>query len=123
MTVSREKKYLRMARRRKSIRLKVSGSAARPRLCLHKSVKHLYAQLIDDDNRTTLALVTSNTKEFKSAHKNGNNMAAAKVVGKQMIEKMKEVNIQTVVFDRRGYKYHGVVKAFADTVREGEIVF
>ena len=110
------KKVLRKARGRK----KIEGSLARPRLSLFRGASSLYAQVIDDASGKTLLGIATNNKA--SAVK-GKNKAAAENLGKLVAEKCKEKSIETVVFDRGGGKYHGVIKAFAESVREGGIKF
>ena len=92
----------------------------RPRLAVFRSVKHIYAQVIDDVVGHTLAAASSNEK---SGIKSGGNVAGAKAVGKLLAERAKEKGIKTVVFDRGGYQYHGRVKALADAAREGGLEF
>jgi len=117
-------KYELRERRKKRIRKKVSGTAERPRLCIYKSLRHLYAQIIDDSVGKTLAAVTTNTKELKAeGRKSFANQDYAKRLGKAIAEKALAAGITQVVFDRSGYPYHGVVKAFADAAREGGLKF
>lgn len=101
------------------IRKKVSGTAARPRLAVFRSLKHIYAQVIDD--RTGTTLVSASTTEKGSP--NGGNVAGAAVVGKLIAERAKEKGIGAVVFDRGGFLYHGRVKALADAAREAGLQF
>ena len=101
------------------IRRRVRGSSERPRLAVFRSVKHIYAQLIDDGAGHTLVSASSNEK--KAA--NGGNVAGAKAVGKLIAERAKDKGIQTVVFDRGGYLYHGRVKALADAARQAGLEF
>ncbi len=103
----------------KRIRAKVSGSEQRPRLNVHRSVKHISAQLIDDANGHTLASASTLAAKIKT----GGNVAAAKEVGKMIAEKAKEKGVTKVVFDRGGYLYHGRVKALADAAREAGLEF
>jgi large subunit ribosomal protein L18 len=115
-------------RRRLRIRRKVKGTAERPRLCVCKSLRHLNAQVIDDtaDNGLgrTLAMVSTNTKENRaSGKKSFANIATAKLVGRLIGEKARAAGIETVVFDRSGYPYHGVVKALAEAAREAGLKF
>jgi large subunit ribosomal protein L18 len=112
-----------LQRRHRRIRLKVQGTAARPRLCVHKTLKHLYAQIIDDDAGTTLCAATTNTKANKAEAKNCANIAWAKKLGAQVAGLAREKGIETIVFDRGGYRYHGVIKAFADAAREAGLKF
>lgn len=104
-------------RRQVRIRTKVSGTAVRPRLSVHRSLKSIYAQLIDDTTGTVIAS-SSSLKEKKS-----NGIEAAKKVGAELAKKAKAKKIETCVFDRSGYLYHGRVKALADGAREGGLKF
>ncbi|MBP7376863.1 MAG: 50S ribosomal protein L18 [Pyrinomonadaceae bacterium] len=99
------------------IRKKVSGTAARPRLAVFRSLNHIYAQVIDDKTGTTLA--TASTTEKALAVKSGGNIEAAVTVGKAIAERAQKAGISTVVYDRGGYVYHGRVKALIDATREG----
>ena len=101
------------------IRKKMSGTAARPRLAVFRSVKHIYAQVIDDRSGTTL--VSASTAEKGAA--NGGNVAGATTIGKLVAERAKEKGISAVVFDRGGFLYHGRVKALADAAREAGLQF
>jgi large subunit ribosomal protein L18 len=106
-------------RRRWRIRKRVAGSPPRPRLAFHRSLRHLYAQVVDDEAGRTLAHATTDTKANRaSAKKHFANVAQAKVLGAQFGALLKEKGVTAVVFDRGGHRYHGVVKAFADAVRE-----
>ncbi len=104
-------------RRRNRIRAKVSGTASIPRLAVFKSLKYMYAQLIDDENGVTLVAATS-----KGAKANGKT-AAAKLIGTEIATKAADKKIQKVVFDRGGYIYTGRVKALAEGAREGGLNF
>ena len=104
--------------RHKRVRAKVFGTSEKPRFCVFKSGKHIYAQLIDDEKGKTL--VSVNTKELKAKKKN---IDAAKEVGKMIASKASEKKIDTVVFDRSGYPYHGKIKAIAESAREGGLKF
>ncbi len=103
----------------KRIREKLSGTAARPRLNVYRSLNHIYAQLIDDMEGKTI--VSASTREAKI--KTGGNLAAAKEVGKQLAEKAKAKGVSKVVFDRGGYLYHGRIRALADAAREAGLKF
>jgi large subunit ribosomal protein L18 len=105
----------------KRIRRKVAGSTERPRLAVFRSVKHIYAQVIDDTVGHTLAAASSNEK--KESIKSGGNVAGAKAVGKLLAERAKDKGVKLVVFDRGGYLYHGRVKALAEAAREGGLEF
>jgi len=102
------------------IRRGVKGSTGRPRLAIFRSLKHVYAQLIDDHTGRTLVAASSNDKE---AGVNGGNLAGAKAIGKLVAERAIEKGIKQVVFDRGGYLYHGRVKALADAAREAGLEF
>ncbi len=99
------------------IRKKVRGSAERPRLAVYRSLNHIYAQVIDDDNGRTLA--TASTTEKALAGSTGGNVEAAQRVGKAIAERAAAAGISSVVFDRGGYVYHGRVRALIDAAREG----
>ena len=104
----------------KRIRRKISGTPERPRLAVFRSVKHIYAQIIDDAASRTVVSASSNEK---TAEFNGGNIAGAKEVGRLVAERAKEKGIKSVVFDRGGYQYHGRVKALADAAREAGLEF
>lgn len=104
--------------RKRRIRAKVTGSASRPRLAVYKSLRGIYAQIIDDSVGKTLA--SANTGEIKKA---ANTVEGAKEVGKLIAKKCAEAKITNIVFDRAGYKYHGKVKALAEGAREGGLKF
>ncbi len=116
----REKREAR-GRRHKRVRRKVRGTKERPRLSIYRSLKHIYAQLIDDDEGRTLFFISSLSPELKGRMKG--NVESAKRVGKLLAEKGKEKGILALVFDRGGYRYHGRVKALADGAREGGLKF
>ena len=107
-------------RRHRRVRGKVAGTAERPRLVVSRSNRGIVAQLVDDANAKTLASASwmQVAKSFK-----GNKSAQAAEVGKLLAQKAKDAKIQTVVFDRGGYLYHGRVKALADAAREGGLKF
>ena len=105
------------------VRTKVSGTTERPRLCVYRSLGHIYAQVIDDRSGKTLVSASSVDGETKKNLKGGGNIAAAKVIGKAVAERAKAAGVQRVVFDRGGYKYHGRVKALADAAREAGLQF
>jgi large subunit ribosomal protein L18 len=101
------------------IRRRVKGTPERPRLAVFRSVKHIYAQVIDDAKGHTLVAASSNEKSAA----NGGNVAGAKTVGKTVAERAKEKGIKSVVFDRGGYLYHGRVKALAEAARQAGLEF
>ena len=105
------------------VRTRLSGSAERPRLCVYRSLGHIYAQVIDDQSGKTIVSASSVDKDTKKGLKGGGNVAAAKVIGKTVAERAKAAGVTKVVFDRGGYKYHGRVKALADAAREAGLRF
>jgi large subunit ribosomal protein L18 len=113
------------SRRRKSIRLKVSGDAARPRLSVFRSLKHTYAQLIDDVDGATLVSASTLSEEVRKELGNGDHTKtdASKAVGKVLARLALEKGIKQVRFDRGGYLYHGRVQALAEAAREGGLEF
>lgn len=104
-------------KRHERVRKTVSGTPERPRLCVFRSNKQIYAQIIDDVNQNTLCAASSLKLE------NGSNVKGAALVGKAIAEAAKEKGISKVVFDRGGYIYHGRVKALADAAREAGLEF
>ena len=106
--------------RHRRVRKRVSGSAARPRLAVFRSNRHLYAQLIDDHAGATLAAASSLEPELKGS---GNTTATAKTIGRLLAERAKGKGISSAVFDRGGFLYHGKVKALADGARDGGLEF
>lgn len=119
------KKVSRGIRRRKvhlRIRGRIEGTSERPRLCVFRSARHTYAQLIDDVEGKTLGTV-STLKLGGKKKSSGGNMAAAKEVGKAVAEAAKKLGIESVVFDRNGFIYHGRVKAVAEAAREAGLKF
>jgi large subunit ribosomal protein L18 len=108
-------------RRHLRVRQRVAGTAARPRLAIYRSLKHIYAQLVDDDRGVAL-LGVSDTSEGIAIEGTGK-VAKAEAVGKLIAERAKAAGITAVVFDRAGYQYHGRVKAVADGAREGGLEF
>ena len=107
-------------KRHKRVRAKISGTPERPRLCVFRSETNIYAQLIDDTKGVTLVSASSLEKGFEGP---GSNCEAAKKVGEAIAERAKAKGIETVVFDRGGYLYHGRVKALAEGAREGGLQF
>ena len=110
-------------KRHQSIRVKLAGTAEFPRLAVFRSTKHIYAQLIDDDNKVTIASASSVDKDLKEKLSHGGNIEAAKVVGEAIAQKAKKAGIECVVFDRGGFLYHGRVAALADAAREAGLMF
>ena len=110
-------------RRRLGIRRRISGTPERPRLCVRRSLKHIYAQLIDDTNGRLLTSISSLSPEAKKGVVAGINAASARIVGQLLAEKAVAKGIEKVVFDRGGYLYHGRVKALAEGAREKGLKF
>jgi large subunit ribosomal protein L18 len=105
--------------RHQRLRKRVAGTSERPRLAVFRSLKHIYAQIIDDSTGTTIAAASSQEAELTS----GGNRDGAKQVGAKLAERAKEKGVQSVVFDRGGFRYQGRVAALADGAREGGLEF
>ncbi|MCX7822685.1 MAG: 50S ribosomal protein L18 [Syntrophobacterales bacterium] len=111
-------------RRKKRIRKKVFGTALRPRLCVYRSLKHIYAQVIDDERGVTLVAASTLSPEIKSQVETmAGKVGAARVVGQLVGKKAIEKGIKKVVFDRNGYLYHGRIQALAEGAREAGLDF
>jgi large subunit ribosomal protein L18 len=110
------------ARRKRRIRKKVSGDSARPRVSVFRSAKHIYVQAIDDSKGSTLATVSTLTEGVKGAVE-GTKTDEAKAVGAALAKVLKDKGIESIVFDRNGYLYHGRVKALAEGAREAGLKF
>lgn len=106
------------ARRHRHVRVRVQGSGQRPRLAVYRSLHHLYAQLIDDGAKRTLA--AASTVDLKTG---GKDLAAAQAVGKAIADRARSAGITSVVFDRGGFLYHGRIKALAEAAREAGLEF
>ena len=117
--VAKESKNVSRVRRHLRVRKKVSGTAECPRLCVYRSNKNIEAQIIDDVNGVTLVSSSSMTLKLE----NGSNVEAAAAVGKDIAEKALAKKLETIVFDRSGYIYHGRVKALAEAAREAGLKF
>ena len=118
--VSKTDRKLELARRHKRIRTKISGTAERPRLCVHRSNSNIYVQIIDDVAGNTLVQASTLDKEVKEKHAN---KVAAKEVGTLIAKRATAKKIKEVVFDRGGYIYHGVIEEVAKAAREGGLEF
>jgi large subunit ribosomal protein L18 len=117
-----------LERKRRAVRVRESvfGSSIRPRLCINRSIKHISAQIFDDEARKSVVQIASYGKEVSekvSAKGKASKTDVARMVGEVIAAKAKERGIETVVFDRKGYLYHGRVKALADGARAGGLVF
>lgn len=105
------------------VRRRMSGTAERPRLAVFRSEKHIYVQAIDDKQGRTLAHASTRDADVRGQVKHGGNVASAKLVGEAIGKRLRAAGIETVVFDRGGFLYHGRVKALADAVREAGLKF
>ena len=127
MTIRRKRRTTRAARQRRHLRVRkrVHGTAQRPRLCVFRSAKHIYGQIIDDDAGVTLAAAGDLGASGASATDDDGDgkQAQARAVGRQLAEAAQAAGISTVVFDRAGYRYHGRVRALAEAAREAGLVF
>ena len=121
--MQRKEKTEARLKRKKRIRKKVEGSQDKPRLCVYKSLSHIYAQLIDDLQGKVMTGVSTLSDEIKKEIKYGGNIEAAKKVGQSVGKKAVDMGITKVVFDRNGFKYHGRVKALAEAAREAGLIF
>lgn len=116
-------KRTRQRARKNRVRRKVCGTAERPRLTVYKSLKHVYAQIIDDTTGNTLVSASTVGRDLRDELKKTADVDAAKMVGQSIGRKAMSRNIKKVVFDRNGYLYHGKVKALADAAREAGLEF
>jgi len=110
-------------KRKKRIRKKIVGTEIRPRLCVFRSAKHIYAQVVDDTRGQTLAAASTVEKEVKESPEIQNKMNAAALVGKLVGERALGKGVKQIVFDRNGFLYHGRVKAVSDGAREAGLEF
>ncbi|MDR9366473.1 MAG: 50S ribosomal protein L18 [Balneolaceae bacterium] len=112
-------KQERRSKIRRRIRSTIRGTAHRPRLCIYKSSKHVYLQLIDDREAVTMVSVSTKTADLQKELKDKESVEAAKIIGEAIADAAKDKGITKAVFDRSGYKYHGIVRAAAEGAREG----
>ena len=110
-------------RRHRRVRQKVVGTPERPRLCVFRSLNHIYAQVIDDQGGHTLVAASDLEADIRQQANGKRKAEVASLVGQRLAERALEKGIGTVVFDRGGYKFHGRVKALADAARQGGLVF
>lgn len=122
MNVAKQRRDAR-AKRQVRVRKKVRGTMERPRLCVFRSAKHIYVQIIEDVTGRTLVTASTANKDVAEGVKYTGNVEAAKAVGQTIAKKALEQNIKQVVFDRNGFLYHGRVKALADAAREAGLSF
>ena len=118
--VKKTDRKMERTRRHIRVRRKISGTAERPRLCVYRSNSHIYAQIIDDVAGNTIVQASTLDKEIKTKYAN---KEAAKEVGALIAKRAADKKIETVVFDRGGYIYHGIVKELAEAAREGGLKF
>ena len=118
--VTKTDRKMERARRHLRVRTKISGTASRPRLCVYRSNNNLFVQVIDDTCGNTIVSASTLDKEVKVKH---SNKESAKEVGSLIAKRAIEKNIDTVVFDRSGYIYHGVIKTLAEAAREAGLKF
>lgn len=116
--MSVRKKITPLKLRHERLRKRIAGTAARPRLSVHFSGNHIYAQIINDDAGVTIASASTTEKLLKAKGKLSANSATAKLVGSELASRAKSKGVSSVVFDRGGFLYHGKVKALADAARE-----
>ena len=116
-------KVIARRRRKKRFTKKMRGTSQRPRLCVYRSNKHIYAQIVDDQETRTIAAVSTLSKELASLGDKRASKEAAQKVGELIAKKARERNIDKVVFDRNGFLYHGRIQAVADAAREAGLEF
>jgi len=109
--------------RHQRIRARLSGTSARPRMCLHRSLNNLQAQIVDDAQGTVLVGKSTLAKDVKTKAKSGGNVGAATILGEVLAAEAIKKGIKKVAFDRGGYLYHGRIKAFAEAARKGGLEF
>lgn len=121
----KKSRFLQRKRRHQRVRNKVTGTEERPRLVVFRSLKHIEGQLVDDDTGRTLTGLSTTTSDLRDVAVEGDNrrVEQARAAGKMLAERAKANGIESVVFDRGGYRYHGRVKAFAEGAREGGLTF
>ncbi len=122
----RKNRKLQRGRRHARIRKRVHGTRSRPRLVVFRSLRHIEGQVVDDDAQRTLvglSTLAPELRDFKAGEGERRKVEAARAAGKLLAQKARERGVETVVFDRGGFKYHGRVKAFAEGAREGGLAF
>ncbi|MBI5307227.1 MAG: 50S ribosomal protein L18 [Planctomycetes bacterium] len=118
-----KEKLRKRKRRYQRVRRKVIGSVERPRLSVYRSMKHIYCQIINDIDGTTLVSASTVSPDIRAQVKDGGNVKAAEIVGRKIAEEALKKGISKVVFDKGGYKYHGRVKALAESARKSNLSF
>jgi len=119
----KDKIKIRRLRRQRRVRNNILGTPDKPRLSVHRSLKHTYAQLIDDISKVTLLSVSTSNKEFKKANSKGSDKKAAQALGKLLAEEASKKGLSKVKFDRGRFIYHGRIKALAESARKHGMVF
>ncbi len=123
MSGKKRNSEVRRQARHQRVRKIVNGTPTRPRLCIHRSLNNLIAQVVDDSSRKVLFGISTQNKQLRSTLKTGGNIAAATILGEAVAERAKKEGIAKVSFDRGGYLYHGRIKAFAEAARKGGLEF
>ena len=123
MSIKTDIKEVKRAARHERIRKRVAGVNGRPRLCVHRSLNNIYAQMVDDVNGKVIFGLSTLNKEIRKKLKDGGNIPAAAVLGEAVASLGVKKGIKQVSFDRGGYLYHGRIKAFADAARKGGLEF
>ncbi|MBN1688891.1 MAG: 50S ribosomal protein L18 [Candidatus Omnitrophica bacterium] len=118
-----ETKELGRKKRHGRIRKKMQGTPERPRLCVHRSSKNLYVQVVDDLNERTIYSFSTQDKEFVKSCGKASKTAKAEKMGQYFAEKLKKKGVEKVAFDRGGYQYHGRIRALAESLRQGGLRF
>ena len=116
-------KNIRKLKRKRRVRQSVTGDSERPRLSVFRSLRHIYAQIIDDDNGVTVVSASTLSKDLADREKSGGNKDAAALVGENLARKAIAVGVRQVRFDRNGYKYHGRIRVLAESARKSGLVF
>ena len=120
---NQNKKELLRLKRHRRILLSLNGTAMRPRLIIHRSLKNLYAQIVDDTNNKTIFSLSTLDKEVRQKFVCAGNIKAAEFFGEVLANRAKEKGITKIIFDRAGYLYHGRIKVFAESLRKGGLQF
>lgn len=121
--INNQTRKIKRIRRHKRVRKSIFGTAARPRLCVTKGIRNIYAQIINDEKQKTLVACSTFSAELRDKVAKGGNTEAAGLVGELIAQKAKIAGIKKVIFDRSGYLYHGRVKALAEGARKAGLEF
>ena len=120
---TRDVKTRRRLRRKRGIRKRVHGTSQCPRLTVFRSARHIYAQIVDDDLGVTLCEASTRNKDLRDSIEYGGNIPAAKIIGAALAERAKAKGVESVCFDRNGYRFHGRLKGLAEATKEGGLKF